>query len=459
MDWPRLLNRDRIRPSTMPGDHRLEFERDYDRSVFSTPVKRLQDKTQVFPLEPHDAIRTRLTHSLEVSSVARGLAGRTCQWLARNQEIGPGVDRQIETIASTCGLLHDLGNPPFGHAGEEAIREWFHRDVGEVRLAEMLRAEDQLLQDFLKFEGNAQTLRLVARLQILADYHGLNLTYGTLSAMCKYTASSDEAGRGGDHEKEKPGYFASENEIVRQIREATGTGPSRNPITFLVEAADDIVFSVADIEDAVKKGVLSWDYLKSELTQAADGLVDEALRRKDRILQGDLRELPPNLAADAHASAFRTAAIGLMVDSAFATFEQQYANIMAGTYHGELMADSAARSMIELFKKIGRQRVYVTQPNLKIELMGRRVIRDLLSLFWEGAQVAPIDAPPVPKDFPTRIGALLSENYLRVFRRSVVEMAQFPQAYHRLQLVTDYVCGMTDSFAKRLHLELTHGAG
>ena len=129
IQWKRLLNKERIRKSTVSGDHRAEFERDFDRSVYSTPVKRLQDKTQVFPLEIHDAVRTRLTHSLEVSSLARGLAIKVSKWLLEQKEIKPGAERQIEAIAATCGLIHDLGNPPFGHAGERAIRGWFETSV------------------------------------------------------------------------------------------------------------------------------------------------------------------------------------------------------------------------------------------------------------------------------------------------------------------------------------------
>src|SRR5690242_2431752 len=126
MKWEKLLSVRRPRKSTSSGDHRVHFERDYDRAVFSTPVKRLQDKAQVFPLEAHDAIRTRLTHSLEVASVARGLAVAVSKWLQEEREIGTGVDRSIEAIAATCGLVHDLGNPPFGHSGEDAIMYWVH---------------------------------------------------------------------------------------------------------------------------------------------------------------------------------------------------------------------------------------------------------------------------------------------------------------------------------------------
>ena len=190
MKWPNLLNANRRRPTTCLSDHRIEFERDFDRAVFSTPVKRLQDKAQVFPLEPHDAVRTRLTHSLEVSSVARGLATRSAKWLLEQGEISTGMDRSIEAIAATCGLIHDLGNPPFGHAGEAAIQAWFKRPAREELLRKSLKNAEQQIQDFLKFEGNAQSLRLITKLQVLADYKGLNLTFGTLSALGKYIASS-----------------------------------------------------------------------------------------------------------------------------------------------------------------------------------------------------------------------------------------------------------------------------
>lgn len=129
MNWETLLNSARPRPTTSTGDHRAQFERDFDRAVFSTPVRRLQDKTQVFPLDPHDAVRTRLTHSLEVSSVARGLATAAAKWLLEQKEIAPEMDRWIEAIAATCGLIHDLGNPPFGHSGEDAIRGLVHEGL------------------------------------------------------------------------------------------------------------------------------------------------------------------------------------------------------------------------------------------------------------------------------------------------------------------------------------------
>ena len=183
------------------------------------------------------------------------------------------------------------------------------------------RASKQI-QDFLKFEGNAQSLRLVATLQILADYNGLNITFGTLSALRKYVAKSDEADKTATNRAcRKPGYFASEEDIVEQIRDATGTGNARHPICFLVEAADDIVYLAADVEDAIKKSVLSWDQVEEQLQPAANvESVKAALEFQERILKAGQPNVPPSLDDDIKASAFRTAAIGAMAQGAFKVF-------------------------------------------------------------------------------------------------------------------------------------------
>ncbi len=459
MDWLTLLNSNRRRTSTMDADHRVEFERDYDRSIFSTPVKRLQDKTQVFPLEPHDAVRTRLTHSLEVSAVSRGLGIAIGKWLLSKDEISPGMERQIEAIAGTSGLIHDLGNPPFGHAGEEAIREWFG-NKGAKKLSQDLSKHEQCIQDLLKFEGNAQTLRLVAKLQILADFKGLNLTYGTLSAARKYIAPSHEADdQHKDHAMSKPGFFASENDLVEQIEKETGTRGARNPITFLVEAADDIVYLVADIEDGIKKGIVTWQQIEDQMRsgKANSKNAKEILERKDRILKGGKKKLTPDLPDDYHGSAFRTAAISILVPDAIETFKRRYSKIMAGAYKGELVEDGRCVGLIKLFKTIGRTKIYCTAPNLKLEIMGRKVIHDLLDIFWEGASVLSSKGELSTVDFPGRIGALLSRNYRQVFCQARTDAPDLPESYQRYQLVTDYICGMTDTFAKQLHEQLTNG--
>lgn len=464
MNWKELLNTERPRRSTSKGDHRDQFERDYDRAIFSTPVKRLQDKAQVFPLEPNDSVRTRLTHSLEVSSVSRGLAMRAAKWLlVADQDFKPGMDRQIEAIAATAGLIHDLGNPPFGHSGEAAIQEWFHRQFSKdttVCDALIKRVKDQgRVNDFFLFEGNAQTLRLISKLQVLADYHGLNLTFGTLSAACKYTASSTEAdGSSKNHAHSKPGYFSSESELIERIRTETGTGTHRNPITFLVEAADDIVYSVADLEDGIKKGIMTWKEAEQILFDNGGRTIDGLIKDKNNILKAGARSLPSNLPDDRHASAFRTAAIGRFVEDCIEAFKRKYPLIMEGNFHGELIKESSSKDVVSCLKKeLGAKRIYSTPSNLKLELMGRQIIQDLMSLFWEGAQSIDDVGEIQGRSFGAKLARLFSDNYLNVYRNSRQNNPSVPSDYHRLQLVTDYVCGMTDTFAKKLHSELKNG--
>ncbi|WP_257461845.1 dGTP triphosphohydrolase [Archangium lipolyticum] len=474
LDWNKLLCATRIREilrgrasASTPGDIRSEFERDHDRTVFSTPVRRLQDKTQVFPLEPNDAVRTRLTHSLEVSTLARGLTRGATGWLVTQGEIAPARASDIESIAATCGLIHDLGNPPFGHAGEAAISSWFEkkraRDTGFFGELERSR---QLQDDFLHFEGNAQTLRIVSRLQILADQYGLNLTVGTLSAAMKYTASSDAlAGPTGPHEKEKPGYFASEREIVEAIREHSGTGDVRNPIAYLVEACDDMVYATVDIEDGVKKGVISWpgvedafEHLTSKPSAQALESIQDHIRRASDYIDQAATELSPKARGEAIAQHFRTLVIGTTKQAVLETFASKYQDIINGTYHGELIKDSSAAGLIKACKSVGRAHIYRSEETLRLETMGRRIIHDLMDFFWEGASAydPSMDRAEFDRTFQGKIYNLLSSNYRAVFETSI-KSPTLPIRYHQFQLVTDYVCGMTDSFACKLHSQLTHG--
>ena len=455
MQWEQLLNSERRRKTQKrSGEFRSEFERDYDRSVFSTPVRRLQDKAQVFPLEPHDAVRTRLTHSLEVSTVARDLAGKAAEWIMMQEGLPTAQAKEIPVIAATCGLLHDLGNPPFGHAGEQAISSWFRklnplspdalRDFTlSFDASESAHRSQQLANDFWRFEGNAQTLRLISRLQIMEDYYGLNLTYGTLSAVCKYISASDETTT--EQEKKKPGYFASENEVVTEIRAATGTGEARNPITYLVEASDDIVYSVVDIEDAVKKGVVRWSEIKKEFEQIDCPMLTGCLTASDKGSDDEL-----------NAQLFRINGIGAMVVAVIEAFKHYYEQIMCGEYHGELISDpycEAAR-FVEACKNFAQKHVYTSKETLRLEVMGRQTIHGLMDIFWEGAS-DPKHGSSV-KEFSGKIHNMMSSNYLQVYYNAL-EDGGLPVIYCQRQLLTDYICGMTDTFACTLHRDLTNG--
>lgn len=467
MKWSELLSTKRVKglwgeesSTKLTGDPRSEFDRDYGRTVFSTPVRRLQDKAQVFPLEQHDAIRTRLTHSLEVSSVARSF-GEAAELIAKKRgDLAATQHGCIPTIAATCGLIHDLGNPPFGHAGEQ---EWFlEHEKSDHSLfsgfdpkdGKTTAKETQFAQDFLRFEGNAQTQRLLSRLQVLADDYGLNLTCGTLSASCKYIAPSNAIDPS-NQAKKKHGFFASEKDLIQKIREEVGTAESRNPIAFLVEASDDIVYSTVDLEDGIKKRCIRWEFLEQELkSRAASDCLSRALSQARKKIE------PARLLGQAYdeamAVAFRTFAISEMVVATIAKFESEYEKIMSGEYPHELLYKSDAGLLAKACKDIGFEFIYVSPEVLKREIMGRKVVFDLADLYWEAAKS--FTSGKKLKGFKSKIYSQISSNYRQIFEHNLLasEKLNIPSDYFRMQLVTDQISGMTDSFAVTLHRELTN---
>lgn len=479
-DWTKLLCDTRVSGidganqslSTVrtAGDPRSEFQSDYDRILFSTALRRLQDKAQVFPLEPNDFVRTRLTHSLEVANVAQGIARRVCQDVLRSREgFTPAQEASVVAITGACGLIHDMGNPPFGHAGEEAMRLWFKKLMDKTveepsqNLGAILDSAIpgvRLSEDFRQFDGNPQTLRLVTRLQMLGDFDGLNLTIGTLSASLKYIARSDKTTK--QHAHSKTGFFYSESKIVSRVREITGTGESRNPLTFLVEAADDIVYSAVDLEDGFKKGAFSWEQLREEMrkTDAAAAFetvlskVDSSLaKRRSRAVDLELSSKAEN---EAKAQLLRTILINMHVESVSEAFKKNYDKIMSGEYEKEILADSDTADLWRACKKFSHNHVFPMPSILRLELMGQRVITDLLDVFWVGA--APDES--ARKGFARKAYRLLSENYRAVFDHEVSEDLKLdkghkvPIQYRKLQLIADYISGMTDTFATQLHKEL-----
>jgi dGTPase len=263
LDWERLLTSQRrstvggkrAKPPAKTIEYRTEIERDYDRILFSTPVRRLADKTQVFPLEKNDSVRNRLTHSHEVSTLARSVGVA----LVYHTPVFKGISdasRNVPAMLAAVGLAHDLGNPPFGHQGEKAIAGWFRENRSVLTEGHSLT--HRMEKDFLTFDGNPQTLRIVSRSQLPNNGHSLNLTLGTLGALMKYTVGSTKVSDYSASTK-KFGYFVSEDRIVDDIRDATGLIEGvRHPLAFVMEACDDIAYSILDVEDAVKRDWFQW---------------------------------------------------------------------------------------------------------------------------------------------------------------------------------------------------------
>lgn len=485
MAWDRLLDSTRVREldggSGSKADHRTPYQQDYDRVVFSSPVRRLQDKAQVFPLEPNDAVRTRLTHSLEVSNVTRGIALKVADVFGKKEKEHPFAVRKhdICDVAATAGLVHDLGNPPFGHFGEDAIREWFTEGPGASAL-KALNSNEQMKADIAVYEGNARTIRLLCSLQVLADRYGLNLTAATLVASMKYVAPShDLTDSTVDHTRSKPGYCWWEQPVVDKARDKTGIGTARHPIAFIVEAADDAVYSLCDLEDAVRKGILSWDELCNVLCdQCKDDHTKKELRDWLNLLSKSIDErfskagLNPGLRArdEARAIWFRTQGHGVIVDEAANAFVERYEEIMSGTFKGELVADARhapkAARLIHCCKEAAREHVYPVRPNLELELRGRRVIHDLMDLLWMGIEKYDGKSPKA-KNSGGKAWKLLSENYRALFEAEWAKSEVIANArkvdvcllrqYLRLLLLTDYIGGMTDTFACTMHRSVGNG--
>ena len=454
MRWTNLLNSERPRKffdkessEIVGGDSRTQFERDRDRTIFSTPMRRLIGKTQVFPLDQNDHVRTRLVHSLEVSTVAEGLATQCAREVIKKADkLNDEALRAIAKVAETCALMHDFGNPPFGHAGEIAIASWFLTPVGAECISLLGGSSTQLACDFLQFEGNAQTLRIVGNTHLIKHDRGLNLTCATLSAARKYLATSSSADRNAvHHEFTKPGFFYSEMRLLKEVESRTGTIGLRNPITYLVEAADDIVYSIVDLEDGIHKGLIDWAAVKASP-------IGETKFFKN-LEKNVSTSLPPR----EYVQAFRVVAISQMVRAAVAQFGRSYEAIMYGEYHRELMhdPDCEAEPFIREAQRFLRKTVFLETAVLRLEVKGRRVIHDLMSLLWEGISARISSGSLNSKSYEGKIYHLLSPNYRTHFEKRM--NAEEQPIYAGLQLLTDYVCNMTDPFACRLHREISNG--
>jgi dGTPase len=464
--WHRLLNPGRRKrdatngtPAPNSAETRTEIERDFDRILFCTPVRRLADKTQVFPLDRNDSVRTRLTHSHEVANLARSI-GTT---LAFNHHLGGGDHyflRNIPAILATIGLAHDLGNPPFGHQGEAAIQSWF-RDHHAAVLSDAQRPmSPQQQADFLKFEGNAQAFRLVTRLQLLNDEFGLDLTYATLSAMMKYPTASLDTIANGPVAAKKHGFFSSEQAVAALAQQKTGLAPGhRHPLAYVMEACDDIAYVVLDVEDAVKKGLASFSDLLAWLEHHTDqdDLITPRIIEKSRAKNLEYRKITPALSPselnDLSMQLFRVNTIGEMVKAAVDAFvaEANYPSFLDGSQAKSLMALSRVEHLRRNLKEFALKHAYTNRAVLELELNGYNVLRELMDIFW--AAITDIDDPSRPTGkrrhpFTRYIYGRLSENYRRVYEGSGATR------YDECILLTDMISGMTDSYAINLHKEL-----
>ncbi|MCQ4262138.1 deoxyguanosinetriphosphate triphosphohydrolase [Stutzerimonas stutzeri] len=457
LSWNRLLNQGRRKDKLKSGgvsataNGRFEIERDYDRILFSAPTRRLADKTQVFPLDKNDSVRTRLTHSHEVATLARSIGLRLVYEKASLFE-GAGtsefIQRSIPALLAAIGLVHDLGNPPFGHQGEYSIRSWFSKNKEGV-----FGGETEDSHDFLNFDGNAQTVRLVTKLQILNDQFGLNLTYATLAALLKYPVSTENVSK---EKWKKQGFFKSEKEIVGEVWQATGLSEGiRHPLTYIMEACDDIAYSVLDAEDTVKKGLASYydllRYLEKNCTYdaIAAGVIACAKEHSSDFEKGSLS---PQELNDCSMQMFRVHAITAMVKAVVEKFSELSKRFLDGeqVYKG-LIAVSDAGNFCKVLKSFDLAYGFKHKSVLELELRGNNYIEETMDMLWVGIHGRLDESYESNTPFGKYVYSRISESYRRIFSDPSNKLST---SYKEAQLLADAVSGMTDSYLIALHSEL-----
>lgn len=437
MEWDRLISNKRLGQEykhVERHDDRSEFKRDYDRLIFSAAFRRLQNKTQVFPLPGSVFVHNRLTHSLEVASVGMSLGNDVVKELtARHPELKGTLFEEIGTIVSTACLAHDLGNPPFGHSGEKAIQTYFSEGEG-VYLKD--RLSETLWNDLVHFEGNANAFRILTHRFKGRRDGGFVMTYSTLASIVKYPFSSKFSGRHG-----KFGFFGTEKDNFVKIADELGilcldkgadaVRYSRHPLAYLVEAADDICYEIMDIEDSHKLKILSYEQTQCLLL----GFFDETV--KNQIL---MRLDMENVTDENEKVVYmRACVIGKLVNECVAAFVAHEDEILAGIFEGSLIdhIQPLQRDAYKRCTEISYKKIYNSKPVLDVELSGYKILETLMGQM--------VEAAVKPEKYQSR------QLIKRVSSQYDIEA---PDLETRLMAVLDYVSGMTDVYALDIYQKI-----
>ena len=433
-DIPRHSSEGRADP-VGTGVDRSEAERDYDRILYATPTRRLADKTQIFPLDQNDSISTRLTHSHEVSNLARSIGARIVHDhkhdVFGNLPNDLCVERTVPALLAAAGLAHDLGTPPFGHQGEKTIAQWCS-----------LRTD---LPDFTAFDGNCQTFRLLTRLQILNDDFGLDLTCATLAVLLKYPVFSNN-----QMMFKKFGIFESERNVANEVWRETGLHEGmRHPLAYVLEACDDIAYSVTDAEDIVKKGLASFsdlmDTLAKDPCEKTKNVRDLSMCKNMEIRS---EKLNPHELDEVSMQMFRAIAISEMIASATDTFVRHIDPILRGDLcdHFELIANSDAGDLCRKLKDFDKENGVNHPDVLRLGSMGHNYMMQTMDYIWSSIDERCAGERSTP--FGDYAYSRIPENYRRIFESGDRSCAA------KFHLLCDVVSGMTNRHLISLHDEL-----
>ena len=435
MDWNKLLTTKRFGmedwQASATQEDRSQFQRDYDRIIFSSPFRRMQNKTQIFPLPEHIFVHNRLTHSLEVASVGRSLGNLLSEKIAPEYPENSLV-HEIGTIVSAACLAHDLGNPPFGHSGEAAISNFFLNGAGKEFRHKLLPAE---WSDFIRFDGNANALRILTHQFSGKRPGGFALTYPTLASIVKYPFESLAA------TQQKFGFFQSEKNNFQSIANELHI-PSQNghflsfqryPLVCLVEAADDICYQVMDIEDACKLGILDHSRVKELFLNFYD-------RQEDKEIMKNIEDTLSKVTdKNEQISYLRAGIIGKLIHECMRVFEENNDAILNGTFSKSLVGllQKKQEEAMNQVKEVSFKEVYAHRTVVEIEIAGFKIIGTLLEEFV-GAAIGPTG------NYNKKILSLLPGQY----------RPQSDTLYHKIQSAVDFISGMTDVYALNLYRKI-----
>ena len=453
MDWEDLLSKQRLGRPEDDGHvgFRTDFQRDFDRLVFSSAFRRLQDKTQVFPLAESDYVRTRLTHSLEVSCVGRSLGTRVGEEIVQREgfrEIAPG---DIGAIVAAACLAHDIGNPPFGHAGEDAIRHWVRTSRVARRALDELTPEQRA--EFEYFEGNAQGFRVVSRLQNPDNEGGLQLTHATLGAALKYPCPAHAIDGGRGISRKKYGYFEAEAPLFEQVAQTVGLLPqgegiySRHPLAFVMEAADNIAYLIVDFEDAFRLGILDYatvhDHFRALLQGRGQATLDQRLTR----LRDDKERV----------EYLRARAINELVEASAQAFVDHEQAILAGRFTEELTDTLPFSEALNAISQHSQEKIYDHLEVQGVCAAGYSVIGGLLDLFHEAVHETAVAICEGERPSPRArtITNLVPAQFLYQYTPDTRAPERITAPYPLLLNLTDFIAGMTDGYAVSLYKKLT----
>lgn len=431
MNWEKLISDKRLGQEhrhTVRRDDRSEFKRDYDRLIFSAPFRRMQNKTQVFPLPGSVFVHNRLTHSLEVASVGLSLGNDVARAVMKTRpELAATLLPQIGTVVSTACLAHDMGNPPFGHSGEKAIQTFFTEGEGRALKD---KVSPGFWADITHFEGNANAFRLLAHRFKGRREGGFVMTYTTLASIVKYPFASTAAELGHG----KFGFFTSEADIYRKIADELGIirksadgqplEYARHPLVYLVEAADDICYEIMDIEDAHKLKIVTFDETERLFLDFFDEKAQNYIRQ--RIIDEGITDENERVVY------MRACVIGALERACVDAFMRHEADIVNGTMTGCLV-DNIEPRLAQAYRKcaiLSKEKIYKSKPVLDVELSGYKIMATLME--------AMVSAAVDPSRFYSR--QLIS----RVSSQYDINAADQET---RLMAVIDYISGMTDVYA------------